>query len=286
MDNDPSISSVGTFSIDVKKHELAASIRGGATISASTTRELVLDASDSADPDVDGQDDDLKFAWTCSIVDGGVSNPCRDKDGVQLVLLDQKNVTLSAGDLSKMHPTAANPYIFKVDITKLQMTPKSFQMPVTLTTAAIPAVSIGSDSGEGLPGGGTRINANDQVVMSGACSVITEDLAPMTLDWTFVPDVPASSLLFITDESAPVISTREQLIIAAGSGAFFAGSSYVVEISCTDSKGAVSAAQYNLVVNSPPRGDPCTSCRMLGSQCATTDATTGEAIFDSSDCRA
>ena len=280
MDSDPSISSVSTFSMDVEKRELAASIRGGTDIRASTTRELVLDASDSVDPDVDGQDHELKFAWMCSIVDGGISNPCRDKDGVQLVLPGQKKVILSAGNLSNMHPTATNPYIFKVEVSKLQMTPKSFQMPVTLTTAAIPAVWIGSDSGKRLPGGQIRINANDQFAMSGACSVINKDLADMTLDWTFVPDVTASLLSFIADESAPVTSKRKKLIIAAGSGAFFAGSSYVVEILCTDSQASRSGAQLNIVVNSPPRGDPCTSCRIWGSECATTNSTTGEAIFD------
>jgi hypothetical protein len=134
MAKDKSIRSAGTFFLEVKKRDLTASIRGGAKISASTTRNLVLDASDSTDPDFVGQsgsDTGLRFTWMCSIVDGGVSNPCRDQNGMLLALPSQARVTLTADKLSAMYPTAAQPYLFKVEVSKGTMMPQSFQMPVT-----------------------------------------------------------------------------------------------------------------------------------------------------------
>jgi len=179
MDNDPSKSqaSAGTFSVQVKKRNLVASIRGGAAISASTMRDLVLDASDSIDPDFageSGQADDLHFAWTCSITeDGEVFNPCRTKAGAQLHLGAQAIVTLGSNDLSAMYPTAEYPYLFEVKVFKGSMMSQSFTMPVTLTEVAIPAVSIRSDSGERLLDGGIKVNAQDQLVVHGSCSVMS-----------------------------------------------------------------------------------------------------------------
>ena len=68
MENDPSKTSNGMFSMSVKRHDLVASIKGGSGLSGSLTRDLVLDASDSLDPDYMGErgtDSDLRFAWSC-----------------------------------------------------------------------------------------------------------------------------------------------------------------------------------------------------------------------------
>jgi len=199
MDNDPSKSSAGTFSVQVKKRNLVASIRGGAAISASTMRDLVLDASDSIDPDFageSGQADDLHFAWTCSITeDGEVFNPCRTKAGAQLHLGAQAIVTLGSNDLSAMYPTAEYPYLFKVKVFKGSMMSQSFTMPVTLTEVAIPAVSIRSDSGERLLDGGIKVNAQDQLVVHGSCSVMSSGAEGegMKLTWKFSPDLRTES---------------------------------------------------------------------------------------------
>ena len=132
MDNDPSKSFAGTFSVQVKKRDLAASIRRSAAISASTMCDLVLDASESIDPDFDGesgQADDLHFAWTCSITeDGEVFNPCRTKAGAQLHLGAQAIVTLGYNDLSAMYPTAEYPYLFESKGSKGSMMSQSFRM--------------------------------------------------------------------------------------------------------------------------------------------------------------
>jgi len=291
MDNDPSKSSAGMFSLQVKKRDLVASIRGGAEISASTTRDLVLDASDSVDPDFASdfvQADDLHFAWTCTITeDGQVFSPCRTKAGVQLDLAAHATLTLDANHLSAMYPTAANPYLFEVKVSKGSMMSQYFTMPVTLTEAAIPAVSIGSSCGERLADGGIKVNAQDQLVMHGACSVINSGAKGMKLTWNFSPDLKTESPTespwsVIPDASFSDNTTqREALIVAAGSGAFAAGSTYIVSLQCEDLDADEKAvAQFSLAVNAPPRGDDCTSCRLLGSNCATADPTQGEPIFD------
>jgi len=292
MDNDPSRSSAGTFSLRIKKRDLVASIRGGAAISASTTRDLVLDASDSGDPDFaeSRKDNDLHFAWTCSITeDGKVFNPCRTKAGAQLNLRAQAIVTLGSTDLSAMHPTAKYSYLFEVKVSKGSMMSQSFTMPITLTEAAIPAVSIRSDSGERLRDGGIRVNAQDQLVMHGSCSVISSGAEgeEMNMTWRFSPELETESstmdswLLFPDESILEDTTKREALIVAAGSGAFVAGSTYTIELRCEDiTKGKQAVAQFSLFVNAPPRGNNCTSCHLSGSECAKADPEQGKPIFD------
>ena len=293
MDNDPSRFSAGTFSLRIKKRALVASIRGGAAISASTTRDLVLDASDSGDPDFageSGKDYDLHFAWTCSITeDGKVFDPCRTKAGAQLNLRAEAIVTLGSTDLSAMHPTAKYSYLFEVKVSKRSMMSQSFTMPITLTEAAIPAVSMRSDSGERLRNGGIKVNAKDQLVMHGSCTVISSGAEGegMNMTWRFSPKLKTKSptmdswSLFPDESILEDTTKRETLIVAAGSGAFVAGSTYTVFLQCEDiTKGKQAVAQFSLFVNSPPRGDNCKSCRLSGSECAKTDPEKGKPIFD------
>ena len=90
-------------------------------------------------------------------------------------------------------------------------------------------------------------------------------------------------LVFAGDSVVEGTTKREleALVVAAGSGALVAGSTYTVELRCEDiSEDEEAVAQLSLSVNTPPRGDDCTSCRLSGSECAKADATQGEPIFD------
>jgi hypothetical protein len=283
MQNDPSKTSQGAFTMEVRKHELVASIRGGAGISASTTRALVLDASDSMDPDFTGtgQDELLSFEWSCSIMEAGLANPCRNKVGAQLTLSDQSIVTLSSADLANLYPTGAYPYVFKVEVSKGQMTPQTFEMPVTLVETPIPAVAISSPSGKRQPDGSIRINPYDFLVLYGACTVSEEDYVAERA-WTFFPAVDQSVLETILDEGADVTSKSDALLIEPGEDTFLGGSTYTAEFRCTAGNGESAVATFSISVNAAPRGDDCTSCRMSGSKCAGAHSqpSAGEAIFD------
>lgn len=283
LDNDPSKSSSGTYTINVNRRPLVATISGGSKISASFSREFVLDGSGSLDPDFHGgPDPGMQFSWSCMILDGDIANPCRTKPGANLELAGQSVVKISESMLAMLFPTAENPYIFTVSVSKASSTPVSFSMPVSLTEAAIPAVTIRAGSGKRTPSGVIRINPDDQVVLFGDCSVFREDLAHnFMLTWSFVPAISKEFYKVMSDPNVTKITERRQtLIVGAGTVAFMAGSSYLVEVRCTDSVGKSEVSTLSLSVNAPPRGDPCFVCRLAGTSCANDEPKQGKPIFD------
>jgi len=286
MDNDPSKATKGEYSIQVDRRPLGATISGGSLISASTTRPLVLDGSGSIDPDytgaADAPDADLKFRWSCTISDGDVDAECRAKDGSKLTLPETSVVMLMPDILSTLYQTDEHPYVFKVSVSKGSKAPSTFSMPVTLTEAAIPAVSVSASSGKQMPSGVVRINPSDQLVVFGECSVTHEDLAAdLQVTWTFEPAIDQELLEVIPDLSI-TDSTRngQTLVVGAGLDAFMPGSTYTVKFTCVDALGETSTSSLKLAVNAPPRGNPCSICRLEGTECALDQPKSGDAIFD------
>jgi hypothetical protein len=283
MDNDPMKTTKGDYKILVKYKPLLAMIKGGSSISASTTRSLVLDSSGSADPDFSGEKDaGLQFAWSCSIQNGKSADICRTKDGAKLIMPSTAVVELSANTLDNMYPTFGDPYVFTVTVEKGSKIPVTFSMPVSLTQAAIPAVSIEAGSGERLLGGRIRINPADQLIVFGECSVIREDLAvDLTTTWRFEPAIDAGVYDIISEKGKAIVSRkRETLVVRADTGAFSPGSSYLVKFNCTDVTGESTTAEISLAINAPPRGKPCQICRLAGAACAADQPRIGQPIFD------
>jgi len=231
-------------------------------------------------------DPELQFSWRCSTLQGSLEIPCRDKDGSLLLFPNVAKLVLSLADVGNMYPTLDTPYVFTLELSKGSKTPKSFQMPVTLMEQAIPAVSLAAASGRLQPTGSVRINSGDQLVVGGQCTVLDEEHkynnasnTHMQLKWTFEPEVPAE--LF---ETLPGIESElgidETLVVFPDFGAFVPGSSYVVRLECIDANGLAAHSSLHLSVNAPPRGSPCTACRVSGAVCAVSDPTSGQPIFD------
>jgi hypothetical protein len=283
MDNDPTKATKGDYKILVKYKPLVAMIKGGSSISASTTRSLVLDSSGSADPDFAGENDaGLQFAWSCSIQNGKSADICRTKDGAKLIMPSTAVANLSANTLDNMYPTFGDPYVFTVTVEKGSKIPVTFSMPVSLTQAAIPAVSIEAGSGERLLGGRIRINPADQLIVFGECSVIREDLAvDLTTTWRFEPAIDAGVYDIISEKGKAIVSRkREMLVVRADTGAFSPGALYLVKFNCTDFTGESTTAEISLSINAPPRGKPCQICRLAGAACAADQPRIGQPIFD------
>lgn len=252
LENDPSKTSQGVFSIEVLPRPLVASIRGGAAIAATTRRDLVLDARDSLDPDYTGEyDADLEFAWSCSIMEGGMASPCRRKDGSEIAFSHVAMETITTSDL---FPTGADPYVFSVRVSKIDSvggsfrTPAVFSMPVTLTDVKIPDVSVGSMSGEMQADGTVKINPGDQLVVAGQCTVDANasDIS-MTLEWTFDPPIGAFEII----PGVTGNEKRETLFVAESQDqpAFVAGAFYTVKMSCRDAQEAAAESELQLVIN-------------------------------------
>jgi len=247
LENDPSKTSQGVFSIEVLPRALVASIRGGALIAATTFRDLVLDARDSMDPDYTGEDDDadLEFEWSCTIMEGGIASPCRRKDGSEIAFSHAAMETIPTSDL---FPTEADPYVFSVQVSKGLRTPAVFSMPVTLTVRKIPDVTVGSMSGEMQADGSVKINPADQLVVVGHCTV--DAGTTMTLQWTFDPPIVAFET--IPDETMTGSNDKAESLFVAESQdqpAFIAGASYSVKLKCVDEYGEDAVSELALVIN-------------------------------------
>ena len=283
MDTDPSKATKGTYEINVKYRALSATIHGGSSKSASTSRALVLDSGGSTDPDFDGKTDaDLFFTWSCSIRNGKFSDACRTKDGAQLTLPNVAAIELSADTLSNIYPTFDDPYVFTVMVTKGSKFPATYSMPVSLTEAVVPDVSIEAGSGERLPSGQIRINPTIQLVVFGECRVIREDLAEnLTMTWRFEPAISEGAYEVMAEVGVTTTThKRETLIVGADADAFIPGSSYTVQFTCADATGESSTTKISLAVNAPPRGKPCEICRLEGTACVDYEPRNGEPIFD------
>lgn len=148
METDPSKTSKATWSVEVNSRPLVAKIVGGTHKTASSNRELVLDGSISRDPDVENvPDDSLRFAWSCSIKEAGFDSPCRMTDGSQLVLPNQRRISLSTAQLGNMFLTADEPYEFLLTVSKDSKTSQTAIIAVTLVEALIPDVLLQAASG-------------------------------------------------------------------------------------------------------------------------------------------
>ena len=296
LSDDPSKQSQVSYEVQVKRRSLVAHVRGGAMMTASTSRSLVLDASRSKDPDIDGFDDALRFFWTCSITDQqGYVDACRFKNGTAIdEFLEQLPIaTVSREILQDMYPTFSTPYVFQVEVRKGTRSPATFSMPVVLVERRIPAVSIDVSDGALQQEDGTLlINANEQLVVVSSCvqpdhvaqaqSNQTQTWGAMRLRWRFYPDIKEEQLE-ITDasvsEQSSVGHVRERLLVAASSGAFEA-SQYRVHVECTDGFGEMASASLELTINEPPIGEGCSACRLEKGACALDEPSGGEPIFD------
>jgi len=284
MDNDPSKASTGTYSIEVLSRPLIATIRGGALLPAMTTRQLVLDGSGSYDPDLQGaQDSELQFWWSCTIKEGGSQSPCRTKDGAQLILDSTPKIMLSTSQLANMYETSdTNPYVFTLQVSKFAKIPASFKMPVTLTQASIPAVSVEAGSGKQQLNGVVRVNSDEQVIVHGECSVLSKELKNnMEMHWHIQPPI-AEELYDKLPAFDDDLGTRQTLVVLPNLGALIAGNSYTIELECIDTNGDRGKSLLSLTVNAPPSGSPCSACRLSasGDACSKSDPDSGEPIFD------
>ena len=76
---------------------------------------------------------------------------------------------LPVATLNSMFPTGDFKYMFSVQVSKGSKAPVSFTIPVSLTEAAIPGVSIAAGSGVRQSTGVISVNPNDQVIVFGEC---------------------------------------------------------------------------------------------------------------------
>lgn len=250
MENDPSKSSTGVFTINVNPRPLVASIRGGASISATTFRNLVLDARDSMDPDFIGKiDQEIEFEWSCQIQEGGVFSPCRERSGNEIAFSGGAVQTILTSDL---FPTRADPYVFSVRVSKGSRTPAVFSIPVTVTEVNIPDVAVGSMSGQMQSDGTVKINPGDQLLVHGRCAVDAgASDTTMTLHWTFDPPIDNVFEIIPDDALTNDYERGETLLVADSQDqpAFMAGSSYVVRLLCTDADGVPAESELELSIN-------------------------------------
>ena len=299
MENERGSRSESIYTLDVVSRPLVAKIAGGTEILASKARELVLDASASMDPDFNGDvDADLQFAWSCSVTESvtdltsplsrGVSNVCLDMNGVDIVRYltssgqhNQSRVVLRTHVLQKL-AASDKPYLFEVRVAKGSRTPSTFQMPVVLVDKAIPSAAIQMETGWFTEHGGLKINPNQQLVLTGHCSLTAptySDQQGTALKWNFDPPV-AKWTTIKEDNVANATHLRETIVLEENAQALVAGTTYEVELECVELPGSTAKSVMRLSVNAPPVGPSCRACRLAGGQCATENPLMGQPITD------
>ena len=264
MLSDPSIQSLGTFTVLVKSLPLSARISGPTDVS--NLADFALDGSKSKDLDLDDSlpDQGLEFSWRCTLLNDGHTDVCRTEKGTELALAQTATLTVAAGTLL---PTSIHPYIFTMTVSKVAKAPSSFSVSVTVLNRYVPQVTMSVTSDHRIKAdGSTQINAGDKLVMTAHPG---QDASSIT--WSISPAVDMSDASVF-----PLGWNQDSFVIKEGAAVLIPGVMYSILLKCTASDSSATS-RLDLEVNTVPQGGICQSCLAAeGDGCLKT----GAAIID------
>jgi len=231
----------------------------------SNLADFVLDGSKSKDLDLDDSlpDQGLEFSWTCTLLNDGRMDVCRDEKDAELALGQTATLTVVAGTVL---PTETHPYFFTLMVSKGTRIPSTFSVPITVLNRYVPEVTISVMSDHRVKAdGSTQINAGNKLILGSACQ------GASSLTWSILPAVNMSDAsIFPTGFSAV------SFVIKEGASVLMPGAIYSISLKCT-TRGSSATARLDLEVNLPPQGGICQSCLAAeGNGCSKT----GSAIID------
>eukprot|EP00961_Rhodomonas_salina_P215844 2915440-Rhodomonas_salina.1 len=259
MQHDPSKYSESTVTIRTLTLPLVAQIAGGSGMRSSTLSPLVLDASDSYDPnDPTSMTRGMTFSWSCVSQDLGLSGPCRDSNGTLLSFNRTSVLTVAANTLT---PLLA-PYTFTVSVTKSGRPSSVRTFAVTVLAAPIPSVSIRLVSG-GVFASNGRVRTNGRRLVFVASSDRT-----VSYTWSLDPTLNNLQRAGIT----PLGTTSADFILMGRAAGLVRGGTYSVVIQAAAAGFGIGQATLNIGINTPPSGGSFSICRSGVSGCVTTGA--------------
>jgi len=271
-------SSFMTYNINVRSSPVSALISGGSSQVVRSSKNLVIDGSDSRDPDVAATaSQGLTYAWTCSMVSGGYASPCTSAvDNTVLTLTSTPTITIKSGVLA----ASTVPRTFSLVVSKDSRTSRRSSMNVVVTAAPIPTLSVTHDITLYDSMGRAKINCLDRFRFSGA-----SDMQNTVFSWTTSPALGSAGCPCANDVTVLPLGTTKDVFTAkpqmcTACNLLTQGTVYTVTLTGTFD-GEVGRAQVELIINQAPVSGSCEACK-VGSG-GTTDVScvqSGRALLD------
>lgn len=224
-----------SIQVIVRRSTLIAKMSNAANITHSVDQALVLDASESYDPDMAI----LSYSWTCFHPDSSL--PCVDANGNGLVLSNSPTITIPASNLK-----SDGVYSFTVRVT-----------------AADGRIANASTLINIQPSGSFTITITVQYQYSTSTVQLSAESAASGLVYQW-----ASNSINLASSSA-VLSTSTTLPTLLISYATLAGNSYAFSVIGINSAGQSASASATIVIPHAPRGGSCVATPPRGNALTT-----------------
>ncbi|XP_058845967.1 polycystin-1 isoform X1 [Acipenser ruthenus] len=229
-----------TLNITVVQSRLVALIRGGSHRVWSAHEDLLLDGTDSHDPDSGvGEEDEMEYQWDC-IIQNMSAPSC-----IPQHLVNHSSLTLSSEDL-----LPESVYIFTVTVRKAGKQCASTMQTVTVKPGRVLPVSIVCLSCSALSSYG--VSQSVHVTLSGHCPSCS---SRAQFRWEAVVR-GGEEVLDLDKVSTSTGPSFPDLVVRQG--VLRDGVNYTFTLSVADPQGALwGSASITLVPNHPPSGGTC-----------------------------
>ncbi|XP_066559064.1 polycystin-1 [Amia ocellicauda] len=229
-----------SFEITVVQSQLVALIKGGSQRVWSAHRDLLLDGSESHDPDIGtGEDHDLQYHWNYSVQNGSVSAL------VPPILSNTSTMDVSG---STLQPNMV--YVFSLTVYKAGKPATSTSQIITVKGGKILPVNIECYSCSALST--HSVSHSLHVTLSGKCEACS---STVLYEWKAIGS--NGELLELNEVTTTTGDTSPDLVVRKG--VLQDGVHYTFTLSITHpASHSWGSASVTLVPNYPPSGGACT----------------------------
>ncbi|XP_077979376.1 polycystin-1-like [Glandiceps talaboti] len=247
---DTPLISVDSLRLSILSSPLVAVISGGRIRTTSVQDTLVLDASESYDPDLPADEQtSLDYEWTCTGSPSSSGTGTESTDSVCFSgTLTESEIIIEAGKL-----TADVTYTFELTVSKVDRTSGNSKQKVIVKENTQPSVSISCRTCHLQPR--VSVSASHRVSMRGRCSNCFR--TQVTYEWSVVRE--DNEVLELNMETTTTGGNSPNLVIRKG--AIVNGYEYTFVLTVTDKYNTKFSepgyAEMRLPPNEPPSGGTC-----------------------------
>ncbi|XP_040924301.1 polycystin-1 [Betta splendens] len=231
------LSAQSRATVTVVHSPLVALIKGGSFRLWSSLSDLILDGSDSQDPDEEpGEGESLQYQWTCVT-----------PSSTEVQFFSQSSTTMTVLS-SQLH--AGTVYTFTLTVLKTGRTPASASQTVSVTPAPVLPVTLECVSCSVVSSSHLFTHTN-ALIMSGQCGQCGD-----SAQYTWRAESQAGGILDLDDITTSTGRRSPHLVVR--SGVLQPGLSYTFTLNVSQlGRGRWGVASLSVLPNSPPRGGLC-----------------------------
>ncbi|KAK9530722.1 hypothetical protein VZT92_012210 [Zoarces viviparus] len=228
-------------SVTVVRSALAAVIKGGTHRLWPSLSDLVLDGSESQDPDVEpGVEGTLQYHWTCMTVNSTDSHFVK-----RLVGSNSRRMTVPS---TQLHPGTR--YVFTLTVHKAGRRPASVNQTVTVCEAPVLPVVVECVSCSVLSSH-HHVNYNSPIILSGQCGQCDDQA-----QYKWSAEDQTGVTLDLNEASTSTGRRSPNLVVR--SGVLQAGQSYTFTLNVSrPGRELWGSASLTILPNNPPHGGLC-----------------------------